>query len=224
MTLDGGAPRLGQFITQDNEAPTTPAPTAPATDPAVPAAQDGGVAPASVGAAPDAATSPKTPEEIDAFWRKRVSEKDKAHAAAEQALREELESLKRTPSAGATSSNGQPGTAGQEDPRIAELTRQLEAEKVSRLIDGRKAKYPHLAGQVGNADGIFSSADEATLAKLNALADDSDPGGTFIAPTGPKRAPSTAAKPLHEKSKAELEADLKAATPGYVEWARNTRG
>lgn len=222
--LPGQVNNLGAVVAADAAQAQTPTPTAPASPPQPPATgtepEPTTAIPSSVGAADGAATTPKTIEEVDEFWRKRVSAKDKAHAEAEKALREELASLKAA-QAGATSSGGQQGTPGQEDPRIAQLTKELEAEKAQRLVDTRKAKYPHLAAQVGEADDIFKSADEATLAKLNALADDSDSGGTFIAPTGPKRSPSAQPKALHEKSRDELEADLKRLSPTYEEWARS---
>ena len=222
MTLPNS---VGALVNAESSAPQTPAPAAPVPGEGNDGATDANGIPKSVGAAPDAATTPRTAEEVDQFWRNRVAQKDRAHADAERALRAEIESLKSAPPPaagnGATSSSG---TQGQPDPRISELERQLTEEKAARLVDQRKAKYPHLAAQVGQADAIFASADEATLAKLNALADDSDGGGTLIAPTSPKRAPATATKPLHEKSKEELEADLKAASPGYEAWARARQG
>jgi hypothetical protein len=68
-----------------------------------------------------------------------------------------------------------------------------------------------LAARVGNDDTIFSSADEATLAKLNA--DLEDAGTGMFAPTSPKRATPTTPKTAREKSKEELLDDLRQVAP-----------
>jgi hypothetical protein len=111
----------------------------------------------------------RTPEEVEAFWRNRVSKKDKAHAAAERALREQIASLEAQIVPKSTRSSADGGE--QSNTEVAELRRQLEEERQARVIDQRKGKYPALARQVGS-DSIFANADEATLARLNALADD----------------------------------------------------
>jgi hypothetical protein len=199
---------------------TSAEPTQP--DPAQPAANGQGQAPANEG-------QPKfqSVEEADEFWRKRVGNKDKAHAAAERALREENESLKRqlqtTPPA------GQAGGEGGGDPAVAQLRQQLqqnqqllEQERQQRVIDTRKAKYPKLVEQ-GLPDAMFAAGDEASLAKLNALADD-EPEGTLIAPTGPRRASAAASKPIREKSKEELLADLRVVSDRMMEQRRSPTG
>jgi hypothetical protein len=172
---------------------------------------------------PDETSGAKTVEEVEAYWRNRVSKKDSAHAAAERALREENETLKRAPAAPSSASQSGTGQSGTESEAEASLRRQneelkrtLETEKSARVIDTRKAKYPFLVAQ-GVEDAVFASASEADLAKLNALANDEQPEGTFIAPTGPKRGQPTAPKPYSEKTKDELLADLRKATeaPGF---------
>lgn len=161
---------------------------------------------------------PLTAEEVEAQWRHRVSQKDRAHAAAEQALRDENDALKRRLDASAaprSQSNGQ-SAGGANDPAVEDLRAQLEeqrrateTERQARVIEQRKAKYPALARGVGDAgSSIFSTADEATLAKLNAQYDDGSSTGTF-APTSPRRAAQTPAKSLTEMSKAELEQELR---------------
>lgn len=166
--------------------------------------------------AADEVSGGKTVEEVEAYWRNRVSKKDQAHAAAERTLREELETLQGRQAAAATASPAGAGQSGSTSEAEAALRRQieqtnaaLEAEKAARVIDQRKAKYPLLAQQ-GLEDAVFASASDASLAKLNALADD-EPSGTFIAPTGPKRGAPTTAKPTEQKTKDELLADLRAA-------------
>lgn len=144
--------------------------------------------------------------EVEAYWKNRVSQKDKGHLAAERALREENESLKKrleAASSQATGSSGQPG-----DDRALELQRQLEQERTLRLAAERRAKYPALAERVTSPE-MFASLDEATLAKLNAELDQ-EPGGR-IAPTSPRRTAPTTPKRLEDMSKAELEAEMRRA-------------
>lgn len=156
----------------------------------------------------------KTAEEVEAAWRHRVSQKDKAHAAAEAALREENDALKRRLEAASRApSNGQSGEAGTDvllREQLAEAKREAENERSLRAIETKRAKYPALARQVGDVGAsIFATADDATLAKLNAIADD-DSSSTF-APTTPRKAAPAPTKSLNEMSKQELEAELKRA-------------
>lgn len=157
----------------------------------------------------------KTVEEVEEAWRYRVSQKDKAHAAAEQALREENDRLKRQLE-GASASR--PPTNGQQDgggndaylrDQLAEAKREAEQERQLRVIETKRAKYPALARSVGSDNSIFA-ADDATLARLNVLADDDSSSGTF-APTTPRKAAPAPPKSLGDMSKQELEAELKRA-------------
>jgi len=160
-------------------------------------------------------------EDVDARWRHRVSQKDKAHAAAEQALREENDRLKsqlsRPPSSGqsGTATNGA-GNASNGDAeywreQATQREREVEQERQLRQVESRRAKYPALAQQVGDAgSSIFATADDATLARLNALADDEATGSTF-APTTPRKAAPGKPKSLNEMDKSELEQELKRA-------------
>lgn len=165
--------------------------------------------------APDETSGAQTPEEIEAYWRNRVSKKDQAHAAAERALREELTTLRGQQATATASSaaSGQSGSASEAEAalrrQIEETNKALETEKAARVIDQRKAKYPLLAQQ-GLEDAVFASASDASLARLNALADD-EPRGTMIAPTGPKRGAPTPPKPYHEQTKDELLQSLRGA-------------
>lgn len=157
----------------------------------------------------------KTAEEVESEWRHRVSQKDKAHAAAEAALREENDRLRRQlEGASRPPSNGQSNDGGSNDSflrdQLAEAKREAEQERNLRAIEAKRAKYPSLARQVGDSgSGIFATADDATLAKLNALADD-DTGSTF-APMTPRKAAPGKPKSLNEMDKAELETELKRA-------------
>jgi hypothetical protein len=84
-----------------------------------------------------------------------------------------------------------------------------EEERRLRQLDARKAKYPALAANVGDAGiDVFAVQDEATLARLNAQLEDGSSVGTF-APTAPRRPAPTAGKDLSEMSKVEIEAELR---------------
>jgi len=160
-----------------------------------------------------------TAEEVENQWRHRVSQKDRAHAAAEQALRDENETLRRQLQTSRPQSNGQSGTGASNDPQVEALRQELEAqrreteaERQARVVEQRKSKYPALARGVGDAgNSIFTTADEATLAKLNAQYDDGSSGSGTFAPTAPRRAAVTPAKGLGEMTKAEIENELRRA-------------
>ena len=154
-----------------------------------------------------------TAEEVEARWKHRVSQKDKAHAAAETALREENDRLKRQLDASRAPSNGQAGDGGGNDAylreQLAQSQREVEQERSLRAIEAKRAKYPALAKSVGESgSGIFGTSDDATLARLNALAEDDADSGTF-APMTPRKGAPPKPKSLTEMSKDELEAELK---------------
>jgi len=162
--------------------------------------------------------APQSVEEVEKAWQYRVSQKDRAHAAAEQTLRDENDALKRQ--LGALSqprsqSSGQSGTQGDGEAdalrqQLADNQKALEDERRQRTLDARRGKYPALARSVGDAGiDIFNTADEATLARLNAQLDDGSSGTGTFAPTSPRRAaPAPPPKPLSQMSKAELEQQL----------------
>jgi hypothetical protein len=163
----------------------------------------------------------RTAEEIEQFWRNRVSKKDKTHAAAERALREEIASLKSAAAASATSSSQDGGTEPV-NPQIATLQRELEEERRARVIDQRKAKYPALAAQA--TDDLFSISDEATLAKLNAMADENSGGGrTLIAPTNPARSAARPPKSLQDMTKDEVLRELQKMSDAEQQAAEERR-
>ena len=159
---------------------------------------------------------PLTVEEVENQWKHRVSQKDRAHAAAEQALRDENDALKRRLDASRPQSNGQSAsgattqqskTSGSNWKSSAGLRQPPEQ---ARTIEQRKAKYPSLARNVGEAgSAIFTTADEATLARLNAQLDDGSSGSGTFAPTSPRKAAQTPPKTLGDMSKAELEQELR---------------
>lgn len=140
-----------------------------------------------------------------------MSGKDRAHNAAEQALREQLAVAQ---AATASTAAGQSGTGATDDPQVkalreqnAQLTREREELNRQAAVATKKAKFPNLVS-AGMDDSVFN-ADDASLAKLNAMLDDAASGGTFIAPTSPRKPTVTPPKPINEMSKEELEDLLK---------------
>jgi hypothetical protein len=192
-----------------NENTPPPSETPPVTPPEPPVE----------GAPEGSPAQPLTAEEVENQWRHRVSQKDRAHAAAEQALRDENDALKRQMDALSKprpQSSGQSAASGSNDQEVEALRAQLEtqrraleAEQQARAIDTRKAKYPALARNIGEAgNSIFATADEATLARLNAQYDDGSSTGTFASAT-PRKQPAPPAKALGEMTKAEIELELR---------------
>ena len=158
-------------------------------------------------------TAALTVEEVENRWKHRVSQKDRAHAAAEQALREENDTLRREVEASRARSAGQSGNGGGDTTylreQLAQKEREVEQERSLRQVEQRRAKYPALARQVGDSgSSVFASADDATLARLNALADDETSGSTF-APTTPRKPAPVASKSILDMNKEELEAALR---------------
>jgi len=185
--------------------------------------QDGSVATGTEGAPEGGsngadATPAMTVEDLDKQWRHRVSQKDRAHAAAEEALRAEAESLRRQLQAQTDRATGQSGTQGAQggDPTVQALReelankqREIEEERNLRQIESRKAKYPALARQVGDAgSGVFNTADDATLARLNALADD-EVQGSPMASNSPRKPAPGQPKDITAMTKAEIEEELR---------------
>lgn len=181
------------------------------TDPITPQPSDSTDFPAATDpVTADEVSGGSTQEEIEAYWRRRVMNKDKGHAAAERALREELESARKRPTLGA---DGQPGNGV--DPNAAEVEALRREIAAKDALYGRKSKYPNLNGNV--SDLTIMSSDEADLAKFNALFDDSASGGTFIAPTAPKRTASPGQKRIEDMSKDELLLELQRETTKMTE-------
>jgi hypothetical protein len=165
-------------------------------------------------------TQPQTVEEAEAFWRNRFSNRDRAHNAETQALRAQIDALKTAPAP-------PPENESPEARRVRELEGELQRERNARAVVSLQQKYPLAAATVGDA---ILTMDEAKIAGLEAALDGAAPvtnGGPrpVIDPNAaPRRqsvqAGSPAAKPLHEKTKDELLADLKRAAPYIQEAAR----
>jgi len=149
----------------------------------------------------------QTAEEIEAFWRNRQSGVDRAHNAEVAAFKAQIEALKA------------PKTevvAGEspEAARIRELQIQLDEANAARQAEALKNQYPSAAGVLG--DEITRLSPEK-LAAFEAFADTGGGRAPMVDPNMAGRNNSAVqgpeAKPLAEKSKDELLADLRKAAP-----------
>ena len=97
-------------------------------------------------------------EEVEAYWRKRMSNSDKAHAAERRVLQEKLESV-------ASQSSGATGADSEVQPQVLkELTQRLEQAEARATAAELKAKYPTAVEAIGDAARYM---DESRLASLN---------------------------------------------------------
>lgn len=151
---------------------------------------------------------PQTVEEVDAFWRNRFSNRDKSHNAEVAALKAQLEQFQSAPKA----PDAQAGDGSAGNSRVAELERELAAERSARMAATLAAKYPDAAAALGDD---ITKLPEERVAAINAVY--SGGSAPIIDPNAaPRRAANIPAqKPLEEKSKEELEADLRALAPAY---------
>lgn len=137
-------------------------------------------------------------EEVEAYWRKRMSNSDKAHAAAEKALREQLERV--------SSPAGDKGSSSEvQSDVLKELQTKLQQAEARATQAELRSKYPAALEAVGEAATYM---DEARLAALNESLNFDAKRPTRIDSNNPSRSVTTA-KPVEEKSIDELLADLK---------------
>jgi hypothetical protein len=123
-----------------------------------------------------APATPQTPEEVEAIWRNRFSQRDRAHNAEVESLRQQMEGLQRSVEA---SQAGQPAQSGEPSykARYEQTARELETERQARQTSERRLRFPALAGEVPPDDPMWASSRDETLARLNA---------TFAAPPRPE--------------------------------------
>jgi hypothetical protein len=170
--------------------------------------------PASTGDAVE--QQPKTVEEVEAFWRNRFSARDRAHNAETAALRAQMDAQQRAPVAPA---EGETPEAA----RVRELERTLQQERAARQASELRSQYPLAAGLLG--DSVTGLPPE-TLAAIEAAVDNgqAQTGPPMMDPNAARRPaagmPGQGQKPLNEKTKDELLADLRRAAPAFQEAAR----
>lgn len=160
---------------------------------------------------------PLTAEEVEAQWKHRMSQRDKAHAAETEALRRELnsklaaEETKRRVEEQARLANMSEAERWQA--RAKELEGQVEQERTQRVIDTRKARFPGIAAELG--DEVLAAMDEGRLAALEtrfaapatsvpSLIDPNSVGRSMTQPVGPDG-----------KTADQLKADLERMGPEF---------
>lgn len=189
------------------QVPATPTGAAPATATPVAPTEPAGDPPTSLSV-----------EELNAQWQHRVSQNDKAHAAEMKALRDQL-SAKERAEADARRAGEEARRAGMsEAERVAAerdaLRQELEQERAQRVIDTRKAKYPHIAADLD--DQAIAVMDEGRLAALDARLS----GGTAEPPSliDPNSAgrPAPSSTKIEEKTSEQLKADLRAQGDSFA--------
>ena len=176
-----------------------PVEATPATPEAAPAAESQAPAPT------------RTAEEVEAEYKARLSGKDRAHAATEQALRDQIAALQ-----------GEKTTAQQQaDGTLSEvdaLKAQLKAEQEARRKDSmeyqqtlRSTKYPNAADALDAT--TLATMDEAKLAGLEARLTQA-PTPRPVDPNTPPATPSAPAST--DKTAAELKEDLRKMAPDFA--------
>jgi hypothetical protein len=160
---------------------------------------------------------PQSVEEVEAIWRNRVSQKDKAHAAEAAELRRQVELLKNpaTPVPNETP----------EQARIRELEARLAETERQRQIDIRRARFPRATEYLGD---VAAAADEAKLAGLEALlAGEPEQAPAPAAPRVPNSAPRrgpTPPKTYEEMTKQELLDQLRTISGPYQQHLKEKFG
>lgn len=175
-----------------------------------------GTATGEPGAPQDEVSGGSTLEEVESYWKNRISGSDRAHAATERELREQLARLEQNAKALA---EGKQPAADPQAQRIAELERQLQQTQAQTAVELRKSKYPNAAQSLG--DGL-AHIDEATLAGLEARLAPQPPKPPV--PQGnnpPRQAGVPTGKPLTEMSAEELKQQLALAGEAYLQGQRD---
>ena len=157
-----------------------------------------------------AAPAPKSVEEVEAFYRYRQSQADKAHAAETAALNAQIAALKATPVAPSVDETP-------EQVRVRELEATLAQEREARQAAELRSAYPQTASVLGE---YVTKLPPEKLAAIEAMgSQEEQPGRIMDTNSAPRPMPGTpgtaGAKPTNEKSKAELLADLQRIAPVY---------
>lgn len=115
-------------------------------------------------------TTPRTPEEVEAYWRNRQSKADSAHAAEAKALRDRLarfEAAEEEKRRAEETARQATMTAEQRmQDQINALTKQLEEKDRNYTVELRKTRFPNVSAELD--DAVLAVADEGKLASLEA--------------------------------------------------------
>ena len=158
-------------------------------------------------------------EELDLQWRNRMSSRDKAHAAELKAVRDKQEATERSLQALRTEQEKARQANMTEAERVVEenkrLQRELEEERQTRVIETRRARFPHIAAELDDAS--IAVMDEGKLAALNSrLSGSTAEPPSLIDPNSAARPnPAQPVSATEGKSSAELKADLRQMGPAF---------
>ena len=160
-----------------------------------------------------APAEPQTPEEVEAIWRNRFSQRDRAHNAEVQSLREQMDALRSSPPSQPPSGGGNPDDGYKA--RYEQTARELETERQLRAIEARRGKFPALASEVSADDPLWASAKDETLSRLNATITQPPPpvSGGPIDPNNPRRDARPGSKDPMQMTKDELLRELQRLSP-----------
>lgn len=155
---------------------------------------------------------PRSVEEVEAYYRARQSGIDRAHNAETASLKAQIAALQGGPA------SAPPAGETAEAVQVRQLTEELARVNAARQAESLRSQYPYAAGVLGDS---LTSLPPEKLDAIEALGDNGtrrvDPN---MAPRQRTGVQSQAQRPLSEKSKEELLADLKRTAPAFQEAMR----
>jgi hypothetical protein len=152
--------------------------------------------------AADEGSGESTPADIEAYWKKRQSNSDSAHAAATKVYEDRIAALEAKGTEGASSGDQSPANA---EALNAANKRAEEAEARATAAE-LAAKYPNATKAVGRAAVVM---DEAALASLNEQLDFDAKAPSITDPNNPARSLGSGPKAVEDMSLAELKEHFK---------------
>jgi hypothetical protein len=157
-----------------------------------------------------------TPEDIEAYWRKRQSNEARAHSEETRVLREQLARAQAQPSA-----DGEPVDVAGYRQQVTDLQQALKDERIARITDVRKATYASAAEALAD-DALIAQMDEARLAALNArLNAEAESPPSRMDRNNPGRGVPMPPKRLSDMTSDELKQVLENTSP---QWLAEVRG
>lgn len=173
------------------------------------------------GSAPPA---PQTVEEVNAIWQNRFSQRDRAHNAEVESLRQQVADLRAAPPP--PQADGSPAPVDSYKARYEATQQELNQWKQQATVNDRRARYPQLAGEIAATDPVWSQANDESLARMNALINQPAPPprtGPIDANQPPRTTPGTP-KPLDQMSQQELLQELARLSPAEEARWREQQG
>jgi hypothetical protein len=168
---------------------------------------------------------PRTPEEVEAEWKHRFSQRDKAHAEETKTLRDQLGRLQAAEDerrrAEETKRQENMTDAQRMQDQIASLQRQLEDRDKAYTVEVRKVRFPNIAAELD--DSALAVMDEAKLAALDArLNGQTATPPSLIDPNSAARAVNgSSITPPGEKTSDQLKAELERLGPQFAQEITN---